>query len=169
MKRTHQFGVVKIGCSVCGREDVEDRGAGSYRCRHCGYDTDIDYPKDIRRTHHQLQELAIAIQSLESAAHSFKHSNFAPQKQEDPERREQYRLDGYEQIQEVIDLLLGVVGAHERIGEAISLLGSAQPSDSSFSAGELSTQDGHDALDAISRATPIIVTSRRALLDQLIS
>jgi hypothetical protein len=123
----------EIACSVCQTEGVEERGGGSYRCLACGYDTDAVYPAPLKDSIQNLQELSIASSCLQRAAidmgqsrhtvyHTTDHNHQEVRRTSGP-HPERY-LEGMEQSQEVIRLLVEPAEDSAPLREALLELGS---------------------------------------------
>jgi hypothetical protein len=55
-------------CLLCGSNDVDERPTNdAYRCRACGFDTDLTGRDDLGTVLHELGRLAFAIRQLELA------------------------------------------------------------------------------------------------------
>lgn len=128
LKRLEQLGA--IACQVCGSEGVTERGAGSYHCGSCGYDTDVEQPPERARILLEIQDLAIAISCLESADREFNESRHrVVHTRRDGQRHskdvgpfhDRY-LEGMEQAEEACQILERQVDDHPALGPGIRVL-----------------------------------------------
>jgi len=124
--------LASIACSVCGAESVEESDDGTdYRCGGCSYDTRATYPPEVSAGVQQLQDIGIAQGCLETARAEFAGSRHTVTR-ERGERRErgpypERYLEGLEQVQEAITLLIPPSDTATVLGTALEELGSIPP------------------------------------------
>lgn len=115
-----------LTCGLCGSESLAERGPGRYACSACGYDTGAEQTPDQAAAIQQLQDLAIAITCLESATAEFSASRYRPGSDSSGPFFEHY-LEGIEQIEEALRLLMPVADVMSALEPALSALERVPP------------------------------------------